>query len=127
MKTITLTCLGLLAIAFAIPAMAQNKVKNDPTYSTANYKHPNKAAVARQMEPEEGIEFRRRKRKPQNLATYREEQRRGGIADPAIAIPVTPSLANRNYKQQNSMVKPQQPANKTEVATRVEADESVGN
>ncbi|GAB3336417.1 hypothetical protein GCM10027299_46440 [Larkinella ripae] len=127
MKTITITCLGLLAIALAIPATAQNKLKSDPTYSTANYKHPNKAAAAREWEPENGIEFRRRKSKPQNIATYREQQRRGGIGDPAIAVPATPSMANRNYKQQNRMVNPQ-PASKPEVATnRVEADESVGN
>ncbi|MRS62077.1 hypothetical protein [Larkinella terrae] len=126
MKTIMKTCLGLLAIALAIPASAQNKLKNDPTYSTANYKHPNKATAARQWEPEAGIEFRKRKRQPMNIATYREQQRRGGLGDPAITIPATPSMANRNYKQQNLMVNPQ-PANKPEVATRIEADESVGN
>ncbi|MFD1140317.1 hypothetical protein ACFQ4C_04325 [Larkinella insperata] len=127
MKTILGTCLGLLAIALAIPALAQDKLKNDPTYSTSNYKHPNKAAAARQWEPEKGIEFKRRKARPQNIASYREQQRRGGIGDPAIAVPATPSVANRNYKQQNRMVNPQ-PANKPEVATtQPEADESVGN
>ncbi|MFC5407969.1 hypothetical protein ACFPMF_01520 [Larkinella bovis] len=128
MKSITKTCLGLLAVAMAIPATAQEKLKSDPTYSTANYKHPNKAAAARQWEPENGIEFRRRKQKPQNIASYREQQRRGGIGDPAITVPATPaSLASRNYKQQNRMVNPQPAANKPEVATRIEADESVGN
>ncbi|GAB3270558.1 hypothetical protein GCM10027347_41320 [Larkinella harenae] len=126
MKKIMLTFVGLLAIAIAIPVLAQNKLKSDPTYSTANYKHPNKAAAARQWEPESKIEFRRRKRQPENIATYREQQRRGGIGDPAIAVPANPSVANRNYKQQNLMVKPQ-PASKPEVANRVEADESVGN
>ena len=127
MKTILTTCIGLLAVALAIPATAQNKLKNDPTYSTANYKHPNKATAARQWESESGIEFRiRNNRKPQNIASYREQQRRGGLGDPAIAIPSKPSLANRNYKQQNLMVNPQ-PANKPEVANRVETDESVGN
>jgi hypothetical protein len=126
MKMIMTTCIGLLAVALAISATAQNKLKNDPTYSTANYKHPNKAAAARQWEPEAGIEFRRRKRKPQNIATYREQQRLGGFGDAAITIPATPSFANRNYKQQNLMVSPQ-PAKKPEVATRLETDESVGN
>lgn len=127
MTTTIAACAGLLAIALALPALSQDKLKNDPTYSTANYKHPNKAAAARQWEPEQGIEFKRRKNRPQNIASYREQQRRGGIGDPAIAIPATPSMANRNYKQQNRMVSPQ-PAAKPEVATtRTEADESVGN
>lgn len=121
-----LTFVGLLAIAIAIPVVAQNKLKSDPTYSTANYKHPNKAAAARQWEPESKIEFRRRKRQPENIATYREQQRRGGIGDPAIAVPASPAVANRNYKQQNLMVKPQT-TNRQEVANRIEADESVGN
>ncbi|GAB3899306.1 hypothetical protein GCM10028803_20230 [Larkinella knui] len=120
------TCLGLLAVALTMPGIAQDKVKNDPTYSTANYKHPNKATSARQWEPESGIEFRIRRRQPQTIAAYREQQRRGGFGDAAISIPAKPTLANRNYKQQNRMVTPQ-PANKPEMATRVETDESVGN
>ncbi|KAA9347869.1 hypothetical protein [Larkinella humicola] len=126
MKTIWKTCLGLLAIALAMPATSQDKVKRDPTYSTANYKHPNKAKAAREWEPESGITFRIRKRQPQNIASYREQQRRGGLGDPAIAIPAKPSMANRNYKQQNLMVSPP-PANKPEVANRAETEESVGN
>ncbi|MGA0558339.1 hypothetical protein ACO2Q8_16890 [Larkinella sp. VNQ87] len=130
MKTILKTFLGLAAIALAVTAVAQDKpdkLKRDPTYSTSNYKHPNKAAAARQWEPEAGIEFRKRKRRqPMNIATYREQQRRGGIGDPAIAIPAAPSMANRNYKQQNQMINTQQPK-KEEVATRVETDESIGN
>ena len=126
MKTILKTCLGLLAIAMAIPAASQDKLKKEPKYSTANYKHPNNAIADREWEPESGITFRIRKRLPQNIASYREQQRRGGIGDPAIAIPAKPSMANRNYKQQNLMVSPP-PANKPEVANRAEADESVGN
>ena len=128
MKTVWKTCLGLLAIALAIPATSQDndKLKRDPTYSTGNYKHSNKAKAAREWEPESGITFRIRKRQPQNIASYREQQRRGGIGDPAIAIPAKPSMANRNYKHQNLMVSPP-PANKPEVANRAEADESVGN
>jgi hypothetical protein len=102
---------------------ARNKLKNDPTYSTANYKQPNKVTAARQWAPESGIEFRPRNRKPQNITTYREQQRLGGPGDLAIAIPSKGSWVSHNYKQQNLMVVPQ-PVNNSVVAFA--ANESVG-
>jgi hypothetical protein len=116
MKVAMQTLAGLLAVALAIPATAQDTrsrsvEQSDPTYSTRNYKHPNKAAAAQQWEPEASIEFRQRKRRfPQSIASYREEQRRGGMPNSAIAVPASPTLVNRNYKQQN------QPVNRTPVA-----------
>ncbi|RCR71164.1 hypothetical protein [Larkinella punicea] len=82
---------------------AQNKLKNDLTYSTAAYKHPNKITAARQWEPESGVEFRIRNRKAQEITGYREHQRLGGLGDTAIAIPSKPAFVNRNYKPQNGI------------------------
>ncbi|RRB02665.1 hypothetical protein [Larkinella rosea] len=95
------TLLSLIAVVFAFAVQAENKLLSESTYSVANYKHVNKAIAARQWEPESAIEFRKRVRQPMNIAAYRELQRLGGLGDPAITIPSTPSPANRNYKQQN--------------------------
>ncbi|WP_128544962.1 hypothetical protein [Larkinella soli] len=125
MKKFAITCAVLLAIALTTPVNAQDKLKNDPTYSTSNYKHPNKAAEAARWEPEASIEFRPRKRRPaMNIASYREQQRLGGMRESAIAVPAGPSVANRNYKQQNRLVSPA-PA-KAEVATKIQPEESTG-
>lgn len=121
MKHTMKTLLSLFAVVFALSVRAENKLLSESTYSVANYKHVNKAIAARQWEPEAGIEFRKRVRQPMNIATYRALQRLGGLGDPAIAIPSTPSLANRNYKQQNQLVD-SQPSKNEVVAVRSAAD-----
>ena len=45
MKSV-LTTLSLIILGGSI-ALGQNNVKNDPSYSVHNYKHPNKAAYAK--------------------------------------------------------------------------------
>ena len=73
MKTLA-TFLGLAMIA-SVTAFGQNKVDNDPSYSAYNYKHPNKAAYAKEHNLEN----------PVTVGT----------------IEVT---ENENYKQSNSLV-----------------------
>lgn len=96
---------GMLVVALAAPASAQtnSKVYRDVTVHPNNYKHPNKAA----MRPVQGIEFRETYRKAPSIADYKEQQRRGGHLEAAIAIPAKDVVVseNRHYKQQNLNVK----------------------
>ncbi|HEX9957047.1 MAG TPA: hypothetical protein VGA96_07320, partial [Fibrella sp.] len=57
MKSITTLLIGICLLAYSVRAKAQDedKLRKDPTYSTHNYKHPNKAAVARRWEAKEGV------------------------------------------------------------------------
>jgi hypothetical protein len=73
MKTLA-TFLGLAMIT-SVTAFGQNKVDNDPSYSAYNYKHPNKAAYA----------------KEHNL-------------DNPVTVGTIEVTENENYKQSNSMV-----------------------
>lgn len=73
MKTLA-TFLGLAMIT-SVTAFGQNKVDNDPSYSAYNYKHPNKAAYA----------------KEHNL-------------DNPVTVGTIEVTENENYKQSNSLV-----------------------
>ena len=98
---------NILGIAFclltALTVSGQNQaaLRNDPTYSTHNYKHPNKAAAAAKWANKEGIRVVAPGNEQQRLANYK--QPRSGVS-PAVGVstPHTPStsLAERNYKIQ---------------------------
>ncbi|QIP14094.1 hypothetical protein G8759_16450 [Spirosoma aureum] len=98
---ILLTGLGLLALAGQTHAQNDRKLRNDPTYSTHNYKHPNKAATARRWEEKTGVAVQQPAPGDVRLADYKK-----GLpnAEPVGGITVdhTPSvtLAERNYKIQ---------------------------
>lgn len=76
------------------------KLRSDPTYSTHNYKHPNKAATARKWSTKSGVPVKH----PANagrVANYKQpvpgQATTGGII--SLHTPST-ALANRNYKDQ---------------------------
>jgi hypothetical protein len=135
MKPSLLTLAGVLAIALTIPAFAQDNSKNNGMVSPHNYKHPDKAKAAASSQA--NIEFRRAKMKDQNIASYREQQRRGGQLESAIAVPASSMASvNRNYKQQNNLVKRSKVAQTAPVevaakapapARQVEAADNTGN
>lgn len=60
-----------LSVAFTTVTFAQQdeKLKSDPTYSTRNYKHPNKAAAAKAWESE--ITLGRRERRQVRMGDYK--------------------------------------------------------
>jgi hypothetical protein len=96
----------LLLAAFGLmvsTAQAQDdtKLKNDPTYSTHNYKHPNKAAKARQWEANSGTEVRPPYQAANRQANYK-NQSPNPLPAGGVTVPHTPNeqLANRNYKAQ---------------------------
>ncbi|GAB3885084.1 hypothetical protein [Spirosoma agri] len=96
-----LTGLSLLAFSTSTYAQDDRKLRNDPTYSTHNYKHPNKAAVARRWEDKEGVSVQQPSPGDARLADYKKAVPN---AEPAGGITAdhTPStnLADRNYKIQ---------------------------
>jgi len=95
------TGLSLLALSGSSQAQEDRKLRKDPTYSTHNYKHPNKAAVARRWEDKEGVSVQQPSPGDARLADYKKAVPN---AEPAGGVTVdhTPStnLADRNYKIQ---------------------------
>ncbi|HLL93455.1 MAG TPA: hypothetical protein VK404_00665 [Spirosoma sp.] len=80
---------------------AGNKLRNDPTYSTHNYKHSNKAAAARKWESNRGVVVKSPVAGGANVANYKRQTPNqapaGGIT--IYHIPST-DVADRNYKMQ---------------------------
>ena len=91
---------GLLT-ALTVSGQDQSALRNDPTYSTHNYKHPNKAAAAAKWANKPGIEVTAPGYDPQRVANYK-QPKSGTSPAVGIAVPHTPStsLADRNYKIQ---------------------------
>jgi hypothetical protein len=89
------------------------KLRNDPTYSTHNYKHPNKAATARRWEGKRGVPVGRSAPTTEPLANYK-RQVPGQAATGGISVYHTPStdVVNRNYKIQGPLQPASTPANK---------------
>ncbi|GAA4451558.1 hypothetical protein GCM10023189_13550 [Nibrella saemangeumensis] len=104
MKSLRLAMVGLLCIALAGTVLAQEetKLRRDVTYSTRNYKHPNKAAVARQWEPEASVSFRKRGNRRVTIGDYKRTttSRDARMARMGLSAPTVP-VAERNYKAQN--------------------------
>ncbi len=112
MKTITTVLMGLGLTALSLSALAQGnvrgngqeeaiKLRNDPTYSTRNYKQPNKAAAARRWEGDKGVDVRPPYMPANRVANYK-NQSANQIPAGGVTMGHTPdeSLANRNYKAQ---------------------------
>ncbi len=96
-----LWCALILGLIVAGPALSQDaKLKRDVTYSTHNYKHPNKAQVARKWEQSPGVrtsDLTERQvvtgdyKKPATIVTQQ--------PTPQLAFEVKPEREiNRNYK-----------------------------
>lgn len=115
MKTITMLLAGFGLVALSLSALAQDnirdsrhgeaiKLRNDPTYSTRNYKQPNKAAAARRWEGDNGVEVRP-PYAPANRVTSYKSQSANQIPAGGITVEHTPNedLANRNYKAQQGL------------------------
>lgn len=104
MKTIGFYWIALGWLALAEQACGQgdaNKLRNDPTYSTHNYKHANKAATARKWETGSGVAVESPGTGGTNLANYK-RQVPGQSPAGGVTVPHTPltDVATRNYKMQ---------------------------
>ncbi|MEZ0484467.1 hypothetical protein [Fibrella aquatica] len=107
MKTLTTLLMGFGLLAYSLPADAQvnEKTRKDHTYSTHNYKHPNKAAAARTWEEKEGVSVQAPLPQDTRLSNYK-NQRPGQPPVGGVTVPHTPdeNLANRNYKMQKPSI-----------------------
>ncbi|GAB3884594.1 hypothetical protein [Spirosoma agri] len=101
MKTYLLVA-ALSSLLF-VKASAQDdrKLRNDHTYSTHNYKHPNKAAKARQWENKAGITVSKPPTNPGPVTSYK-QQIPGAVPAGGVVVPHTPEVdvSQRNYKIQ---------------------------
>lgn len=88
---------------FGLTASAQDRAKNrnDVTYSTHNYKHPNKAAAARKWATEKGSEITATGFDNKVVTSYKQPVPRTEAVD-GLIVPHTAqeNLADRNYKMQ---------------------------
>ena len=134
MKRMLLIAAALVGVVAINTAMAQDeKLKRDVTYSTHNYKHPNKAAVARKWENRTAVVVPAQGPQRMASADYKNQPvsaiQRGGIV-----VPVDPNsnFANWNYKMQRPMgpavqsrvVKKQEPKRPVEFQP---GEEQIGN
>ncbi len=73
--------------------------RNDPMYSTHNYKHPNKAAAAQRRNPAAGVAVNKQSAETNQVANYKMPATQR-VPTGGITIPHAPDLgvANRNYK-----------------------------
>lgn len=113
----------IFALAFSgitiLSASAQDEAKrrNDGTYSTHNYKHPNKAAVAQKSARQQGVEVTTSGFEKRAVASYKQPVPRTEPVD-GLVVPHTPqeNLANRNYKiQRTNLTTPS--TSETEIAS----------
>jgi hypothetical protein len=103
MKTIQSWLLGLGLVALSNWSCAQDRPSwaNDPTYSTSNYKHPNKAQAARRVSTKQTVSVTAPSVGDAQLANYK-RQTPNQTPSGGITVDHTPStsLADRNYKIQ---------------------------
>ena len=106
MKTISLYLVLLSLLALTEQACGQDdqrKLRNDPTYSTHNYKHANKAATARKWEGNSGVVVKQPADQlgQSSVANYK-RQVPNQTPVGGVTVGHTPStdVADRNYKIQ---------------------------
>lgn len=107
MKSLTTLLIGLGLLACNAPTKAQDdqKLRKDHTYSTHNYKQPNKAATARRWEEKEGVTVQTPSLQDPRFANYK-NQRPGTEPVGGVTVPhvMNEDLANRNYKMQKPSI-----------------------
>lgn len=105
MKKLQLMLNALLATVLASCTEGKDdKLKSDGTYSTHNYKHPNKAAQAREWEQSPSVPVMPSSTSDPVSANYKQQP--AGSAPPGgITVPYqsTVTVADRHYKTQNWM------------------------
>lgn len=104
MKTTALYLTVLCWLALVGQACGQDDRRawrNDPTYSTHNYKHPNKAAAARRWETKAGVAVDQPKPGQSNVANYkRQAPNQPPVGGVTVNHTPSTSVADRNYKIQ---------------------------
>ncbi|MBO0931283.1 hypothetical protein [Fibrella aquatilis] len=97
---------GLLIVSLSAVAQGNtheeaSKLRNDPTYSTRNYKHPNKATTAQRWEGATGVEVRPPYAPANRVSSYK-NQAPNQIPSGGVTVDHAPNerVANRNYKAQ---------------------------
>ncbi|AUD04237.1 hypothetical protein [Spirosoma pollinicola] len=116
----------LFVLAFSsllvLTASAQDnrKLRKDHTYSTHNYKHPNKSTAARQWEKPSGVVVQTPGLSTGPLANYKHPVP-GAASMGGVVVPHTPDMdvAVRNYKIQRVSVSKPTPQTDSVVADRV--------
>lgn len=105
MKRAILMAAALIGVVAVNSSIAQDdKLKRDVTYSTHNYKHPNKAAQAQKWEDKTGIAVSAPGLQRVASADYK-NQPTSQTQQGGITVPVQPNsaFANWNYKMQRPM------------------------
>ncbi len=94
----------------ALTASAQDEatLRNDPTYSPHNYKHPNKAAAARKWANKTGVAVPAPGYTQESLANYK-QQKPGVTPARSLSVAHTPTneVTLRNYKVQRVSLSPE--------------------
>ncbi|MBO0951734.1 hypothetical protein [Fibrella forsythiae] len=127
MKSISTLLIGLGLLACSAPTRAQDdsKLRKDPTYSTHNYKHPNKAVTARNWESKEGVTVQTPSMQDSRLANYK-TQVPGQPPVGGVTVPHTlnEELANRNYKMQKPSINASQDSTIARKRAKKRADDA---
>lgn len=112
MKTLITLLIATTAATLSSCVYAQNEPiwRNDPTYSTHNYKHANKVAAVKRRALEPGVVVSFPQPGANRVANYKMPQP-GQMPAGGVVLPHTPSsdLANRNYKMPRPFGLAQQP------------------
>jgi hypothetical protein len=104
MKSSLLLLAGFALLAAAASAQDDSKLRNDPTYSTQNYKHANKAAKARQWETGSGVTVQAPATTGNQVANYKQQRpNQPSVGGVSVEYTSNERLANRNYKQQQPL------------------------
>ncbi len=129
MKPITTLLIALALLAAGAPGKAQDdqKLRKDHTYSTHNYKHPNKAAAAQRWEAKEGVRVQHTPPWYSQQANYK-TQFPGQPPVGGITVPHTPNenLANRNYKMQQPSISTSQDTTLSRKRAKNRTDSTIG-
>src|ERR1700712_2401666 len=105
MKNALLTLIGVGMLVSVKPAFSQDAttLRNDPTYSTHNYKHANKAQIAQRWETRSGLNVPVSSKKDVILADYK-PQHRPQLSPGSVAVSYKSSnaVSGWNYKTQRA-------------------------
>lgn len=119
------TYLAIFALSFfavlTVSAQDGAKLRNDVTYSTHNYKHPNKAAVASKWKQNKGVTVNAPDLSNQQAGNYKRPVP-GTTPTGGVVVPHTPqvSIAERNYKMPRINLSDSDSKSTSDVANRPE-------